>query len=259
MERNRRLKTMSGHSHWATIRRKKDAKDAKKGKIFSKLAKAISVAARGGGDPGSNYKLKTAIDQARSQGLPKDNIERAIRKGTGEEGGASLEEVVYEGVGPEKIQVMVDCVTDNRNRTTTELRKLFEKRGGRLGEPNSVAWNFERKGHLVVPVEAIAYETLFDLAVEAGAEDVETIGDQQDILCGPANLEVVRKALADQGLAITVCELTRVPKSTEKIDDKAKAAKIVEFVNELQDHDDVNAVNANFDIPDDVDIELSET
>ncbi len=243
---------MSGHSHWATIRRKKDAKDAKRGKVFSKLAKAISVAARGGGDPESNYKLKTALDQARNQGLPKENIERAIRKGTGEEGGAGLEEIVYEGVGPEKIQVIVDCVTDNRNRTTTELRKLFEKRGGRLGEPNSVAWNFERKGHLAVPVEAISYETLFDLAVEAGAENVETVGDQQDILCGPADLETLRKALVDRGLAVTVCELTRVPKSTEKIGDKAKAEKIIEFVSELQDHDDVNNVNANFEIPDDI-------
>jgi YebC/PmpR family DNA-binding regulatory protein len=243
---------MSGHSHWATIRRKKEGKDAKRGKIFSKLAKAISVAARAGGDPESNYKLKTAIEQGRSQGLPRDNIERAVRKGTGEESGSSLEEIVYEGLGPEKIHVMVDCVTDNRNRTTTELRKLFERRGGRMGEPNSVAWNFERKGHLAVPREAIGYDALFDCAVEAGAENVETVGDQHDIICAPGDLEVLRKMLVERGLTVTVCELTRVPKSTEKITDKTKAGKIFDFIGELEEHDDVNGVNANFEIPDDI-------
>jgi len=248
---------MSGHSHWATIRRKKGAKDAKKGKIFSKLAKTITLAAReGGGDPEVNFKLRYAIDQARSHGMPKDNIERAIRRGTGEEQGESLEEVVYEGLGPEGIQVIVEALTDNRNRTTAELRKLFERKGGKMGNPNSVACNFDAKGHVAVSAAAVGEEELFDLVVDAGAESMEKAGEGEnsfyDIYCAPEDLESIRKVLADKGIELAVCEITRVPKSTVKIETEGAADKVLGFVSELEEHDDVQSVSANFDIPEEL-------
>ncbi len=245
---------MSGHSHWATIRRKKGAKDARRGKLFSKLAKSITLAARSGGDPDSNLKLRMAIDQARSQGLPKDNIERAIRRGTGEEQGQALEEVTYEGLGPEGIHVVVDALTDNRNRTTAELRKLFERKGGKMGSPNSVAWNFELKGHIVVSAAGVSEEELFDLAVEAGAETLDRTGEGEesgfDIVCSPEDLETIRATLTERGLELTVYEITRLPKTTVTVDSEGAAGKVLGLVSELEDHDDVQTVSANFDIPD---------
>ena len=247
---------MSGHSHWATIRRKKGAKDAKRGKLFSNLAKTITLAARDGGDPDANYKLRYAIDLARTQGLPKDNIERAIRRGTGEEEGVTLEEVVYEGVGAEGVQLIVEALTDNRNRTTAELRKLFERKGGKLSAPNTVAWNFEAKGHVVVPTAAIEEEEIFDLVVDAGAETLDTSGEGEEsyysVYCAPEDLEAIRRALQGRGLEPTTCEVTRVPKTCVKVDSEAAAEKILGLVGELEDHDDVQAVSANFDIPDQI-------
>lgn len=247
---------MSGHSHWATIRRKKDAKDAKKGQVFSKLAKGISVAARGGGDPNVNYKLKMMVDAARNQGMPKDSIERAIRKGSGADQADALEEVVYEGLGPENVQVIVDAVTDKRNRTTAEMRKLFEKKGGKLGSPNSVAWNFEQKGHLAVGTGAIGEEELFELVVDAGAENMEKAGDAYDIYCQAEDLDRIRGALAARGLEPSVCEIVRVARTTVKIEDAATAGKVLGFVGDLEEHDDVQTVSANFDIPDAIMAEL---
>jgi YebC/PmpR family DNA-binding regulatory protein len=244
---------MSGHSHWATIRRKKDAKDAKKGKIYSKLARSIMLAARNGGDPEANFKLRYAIDTARSEGLPRDNIERAVRRGTGEESGETIEEIVYEGMGPEGIQVMVDAMTDNRNRTTAELRKLFERRGGKMGSPNSVAWNFESKGHIVLPAKSISEGDLFDLIVDAGAETIDQSGkgdeSYYDIYCAPDGMEAIRKILVGRGLELTACEITRVAKNMVKIESEAAAEKILGLVTELEDHEDVQMVCSNFDIP----------
>jgi len=248
---------MSGHSHWATIRRKKGARDAKKGKLFSKLAKMITVAAReGGGDPAVNNKLRYAIEHARSQGMPKDNIERAIRRGTGEEQGQQLEEVVYEGLGPEGVQLIVNALTDNRNRTTAEIRKIFERKGGKMGAPNSVAWNFELKGHISVPASGIEEEELFELVVDLGAESLDRVGEGEsaffDIVCSPEDLEQIRKALTEKGWELSVCEVTRMPKSTVKIESESAAGKILDLVSELEDHDDVQSVSANFDIPDQI-------
>jgi YebC/PmpR family DNA-binding regulatory protein len=245
---------MSGHSHWATIRRKKGAKDAKRGKLFSKLARSITLAARGGSDPDTNFKLRYAIDQARSQGLPKDNMERAIRRGSGEEAGPDLDEVTYEGMGPEGIQLIVEALTDNRNRTTAELRKLFERKGGKLGAPNSVAWNFDAKGRLVIPAEKVDEEELFDLVVEAGAESCDRVEEEDgayfEVVCAPEDLESIRKAVTDRDLEPMTCELTRVAKTTVKIDSEGAAGKVLAMVGELEDHEDVQSVSANFDIPD---------
>ena len=253
---------MSGHSHWATIRRKKGAKDAKRGKLYSKLAKGITLAARDGRDLTANFKLKCAVDQARSHGLPRDNIERAIRRGTGEEEGVTLEEVLYEGVGHEGVQILVDALTDNRNRTTAELRKLFEKKGGKMSTPNSVAWNFETKGHITLPVDAVEEEELFELVVEAGADSLDTGGEGADsfyeILCAPEDLDGIRKALEGRGLAMTTFEIARFSKTTVKIESGAVAGKIIALIGELEEHDDVQSVSASFEIPDDIMAQLDE-
>jgi YebC/PmpR family DNA-binding regulatory protein len=249
-------KRMSGHSHWATIRRKKDAKDSKRGKLFSKLARVITLAARSGGDPETNFKLRVAIDAARSGGLPRDNIERAVRRGSGEEAGEQLEEIVYEGLGPEGIHVIVEALTDNRNRTTAELRKLFERKGGKMGTPNSVAWNFDSKGHISLPTSSISEEALFDLIVDAGAETIEESGkgaeSLHEVYCAPEKLEALRKILVGRGLELTACELTRVAKSSVRIESEAAVSRVLGFVTELEDHDDVQNVSSNCDIAEDL-------
>ncbi len=248
---------MSGHSKWATIRRKKGEKDAKRGKIFSKLAKVISLSAKNGGDPDMNPSLRVAIDQAKAQGMPKDNIERAIRKGTGEDGDVSYEEVQYEGLGPAGVQVIVNALTDNRNRTISELRKLFEVKGGKLGSPNSVSWNFEVKGHIELSSSTISEEELFELVVDAGAEDLQKENDTFSVYSSPDDLDAIKKAIEGKELVISTYEIVHMPKSTVAVKDKNTAQKVVNMISALEEHDDVQSVSANFDIPDEVLQELS--
>ena len=244
---------MAGHSHWAGIKHKKALADAKRGKLFSKLAKHIIIAARtGGGDPTANLKLRYAIDKARTQGMPKDNIERAIKKGTGELSGKSYEELVYEGIGPKGVAFVVDALTDNRNRTSTELRKIFEKRGGNLGKSGSVSWNFELKGRIAVEQSAISEDALFEAAIEAGAEDVRAVGDLFEILSAPEEFDAVKRSIEALNLEFKACELSRMPKSTVSVTVVNSARQIFSLIEDLEDHGDVQNVCSNFDIPEEV-------
>jgi YebC/PmpR family DNA-binding regulatory protein len=248
---------MSGHSHWATIKRKKGAADAKKGRLFSKCAKAIMVAARqGGGDPDSNLTLRYAIDDARAVNMPKENIERAILKGTGELEGVELEQVVYEGYGPGGVALMAEALTDNRNRTAAEVRKLFENAGGSMGAPGSVAWMFEKKGVLSVPRDAVDEDTLLELVLDAGAEDLRTFEDLYEITCEPAAFSDVRSKLEEREIPVDTAELANVASQnvTPSLDDARKALALMEA---LEDHDDVQKVSANFDIPQELVAELT--
>jgi len=238
---------MSGHSHWATIRRKKAATDAKKGKIFSKLAKDIILAAQqGGGDPDANYTLRAAVDAAKAANMPKDNIERAIKRGTGELPGISYERLTYEGYGPHGIAILVDVVTDNRNRTSAELRKIFSTRGGKM--EGSVAWMFEAKGLITVPADAIDEDELLELAIDAGADDMARSDNVFEITTSPQQFSKVKQALLDRGISPEVAELTRLPQQLIKLEGEA-AQKVMALLEELQDHDDVQNVYTNFDAP----------
>ncbi len=242
---------MSGHSKWSTIKHKKGAADAKRGKLFSKLSRAIMVAAKeGGGDPATNLALQNAIEKARSYSMPKDNIERAIAKGTGEGGdGSSFETVVYEGYGPEGVAVLVEALTDNRNRTASDVRHLFTKHGGNLGATGAVAWQFERRGVVLVAADGTDEDDLVLAAADAGADDVERDGDVFQVASAPEMLAAVRGALEQAGFAIESAELSMVPKVTVAIADEATARKVVRLVEGLEDSDDVQDVYANFDIP----------
>jgi YebC/PmpR family DNA-binding regulatory protein len=242
---------VSGHSKWSTIKHKKGAADAKRGKLFSKLSRAIMVAAKeGGGDPATNLALQNAIEKARSYSMPKDNIERAIAKGTGEGGdGSSFETVVYEGYGPEGVAVLVEALTDNRNRTASDVRHLFTKHGGNLGATGAVAWQFERRGVVLVAAEGTDEDDLVLAAADAGADDVERDGDVFQVASAPELLAAVRGALEQAGFAIESAELSMVPKVTVAIADEATARKVVRLVEGLEDSDDVQDVYANFDIP----------
>jgi YebC/PmpR family DNA-binding regulatory protein len=242
---------VSGHSKWSTIKHKKGAADAKRGKLFSKLARAIMVAAKeGGADPGSNLALQNAIEKARSYSMPKDNIERAIAKGTGEgSDGASFETVVYEGYGPEGVAVIVEALTDNRNRTAAEVRHLFSKHGGNLGATGAVAWQFERRGVVLVDGEGVDEDELVLAAADAGADDVERDGSTFVVSSSPEELTRVREALAAAGLELESVGLSMVPKTTVAIADESTAKAVVRLVEGLEDNDDVQDVYANFDIP----------
>jgi YebC/PmpR family DNA-binding regulatory protein len=242
---------VSGHSKWSTIKHKKGAADAKRGKLFSKLSRAIMVAAKeGGGDPATNLALQNAIEKARSYSMPKDNIERAIAKGTGEGGdGSSFETVVYEGYGPEGVAVLVEALTDNRNRTASDVRHLFTKHGGNLGATGAVAWQFERRGVVLVAADGTDEDDLVLAAADAGADDVERDGDVFQVASAPELLAAVRGALEQAGFAIESAELSMVPKVTVAIADEATARKVVRLVEGLEDSDDVQDVYANFDIP----------
>jgi len=240
---------MSGHSHWATIKRAKSVVDAKKGRVFSRYAKLIMSAARtGGGDPDMNIKLRYAIDDARAVNMPKDNIERAVKKGTGELGGASLEEVVYEGFGPGGIALLVDVLTDNRARTAPEIRKIFENANCSLGGPGSVAWMFHKKGVLAVKRDAVAEDKLLDIILDAGADDLQAFDDLYDITCEPNTFTAVRQALEKNGIKPEHAQVTNVAKQsvTPSLQDAKKALKLMET---LEEHDDVQSVSANFDVP----------
>ena len=243
---------MSGHSKWSSIKHKKGAADAKRGKIFTKLIKEITVAARmGGGDPDGNPRLLSAIAAAKAENMPKENIERGIKKGTGELEGVSYEEANYEGYGPGGVAVLLDCLTDNKNRTVADVKHLFERHGGNLGEPGCVAWMFEQKGLIVFEKDKIDEEELFDLALEAGAEDVNDEETEFEVITQPSDFEPVKKAIDDAGLSYTLAEVTMIPKNTVKVEGK-KAQQTLNLMQSFEDHDDVSHVYANFDISDDV-------
>ena len=243
---------MSGHSKWSSIKHKKGAADAKRGKMFTKLIKEITVAARmGGGDPGGNPRLRAAIAAAKAENMPKENIERGIKKGTGELEGVNYEETNYEGYGPGGVAVLVDCLTDNKNRTVAEVKHLFERNGGSLGEPGCVAWIFEKKGLISIDREKIDEERLLELVLEAGAEDVSDEEDQFEVITSPSDFEPVRKAIDDAGVSYALAEVTMIPKNTVKLEGK-KAQQMLSLMEALEDNDDVSHVYANFDIADDV-------
>lgn len=247
---------MAGHSHWAGIKHKKALIDNKRGKLWSKLSKAIIVAARmGGGDPDMNLRLRYAVNDARAGSMPKDTIERAIKKGTGELEGASLEEIIYEGYGPGGVAILCEILTDNRNRTAPEIRKAFEMAGGNLGATGCVAWMFQRKGLLVIPADQTSEDRLFELALEAGADDVKHEGDSFEIICEPEVFNDVCQAVDRAEITTEARQLARLPK--ESIDlDASTARKVLALVERLDDHDDVQNVSANFNIPDEIMAEL---
>lgn len=239
---------MSGHSKWSTIKRKKGALDAKRGKIFTKLIKEITIAARlGGGDPDGNPRLRTAIQTAKGANMPQDNIARAIAKGTGELEGVSYEECAYEGYGPNGVAILISVLTDNRNRTGAEIRHILTKNNGTMAEPNAVAWNFEKKGLFLVLQESVDEETLMELALEAGAEDFESTDDLFEIHTSPDAFETVREALEQSGIPAESAELAMLPKSTVKLEGK-EAEQMLRLMEALEDNDDVQNVYANFDI-----------
>ena len=249
---------MSGHSHWAGIKYKKAAVDAKRGKIWSKVARMIIVAAKaGGGDPAANLSLRYAIDKAKAANMPKDTIEKAIKKGTGELGAVSFEEVLYEGYAPGGVAIMVEALTDNRNRTTPEIKRLFEKHGGSLGTGGCVNWMFSKKGLVTVSSEEIDEEQLMEIALNAGADDMQNTGQVYEIICDPDAYEKLKETLKDKEIPTQVAEISMVPRSTIPINDERTAKKIISLMEAFEDHDDVQNTYANFDIPDEIIARLS--
>jgi YebC/PmpR family DNA-binding regulatory protein len=243
---------MSGHSKWASIKHKKGAADARRGKVFSRLNKEITVAARlGGGDPSGNPRLRAAIQAAKAENMPKENIERAIKKGTGELEGASYEECSYEAYGPGGVAIMLDCLTDNRNRTIAEVKHIFERHGGNLGEPGCVSWIFVKKGLIVFERGSVEEERLLDLALEAGAEDIKEEDTQFEILTDPSKFESVKKAFDVQGLGYTFAEISMIPQNTVRLEGR-DAERMLSLMETLVENDDISHVYANFDIPDEV-------
>jgi YebC/PmpR family DNA-binding regulatory protein len=242
---------MSGHSKWSSIKHKKGAADAKRGKLFSKLSRAIIVAAKEGGpDPAGNLALQNAIEKARSYSMPKENIERAIAKGAGAGSDAeAFETIVYEGYGPSGVALLVEALTDNRNRTASEVRHVFAKNDGNLGTSGAVAWLFERRGVVLVAAEGVDEDDLTLAAAEGGADDVTLDGSSYSVTCAPEHLAAVRQAIEAAGLPIENAELTMVPKTTVEVEDEAAAKKILRLVDALEENDDVQDVYANFDIP----------
>ena len=243
---------MSGHSKWASIKHKKGAADAKRGKIFTKLIKEITVAARiGGGDPDGNPRLRTSILIAKGKNMPVDNITRAIKKGTGELEGVHYDEVTYEGYGPGGAAIFLEAMTDNKNRTVSEIRAALGKAGGNLGENGCVGWMFEQKGFITVKTDAKGEDDLMELAIDAGADDMQTVEEHYEITTAMANFETVRKVLEDAGVPMDTAEITRIPQNTVTIDEK-KGKALLKLMDILDDHDDIQKAYSNFDIPDDV-------
>jgi YebC/PmpR family DNA-binding regulatory protein len=243
---------VSGHSKWATIKRKKGAADARRGQLFSKLARAIIVAAKEGGpDPDSNASLANAIQKARDNSMPKDNIERAIQRGAGGGDGEAYESFVYEGYAPGGVAVIATILTDNRNRTASDLRRIFTKNGGSLGTPGSVAWQFDRKGVVLVDREGVDEDELMELALAGGAEDIAEDGAQWQVTTDPADFMAVREALEEGGVAYASAELTMVPKATVELSER-EARQVLRLIDELEDNDDVQGVYANFDISEEI-------
>ncbi len=241
---------MSGHNKWSTIKHKKAATDAKRGRIYTRLVKEIILAARGGGDPETNPRLRTAINSAKAENMPKDNIDRAIKRGTGEIEGAIYEEMTYEGYGHNGVGIVVDVMTDNKNRTVAELRHTFSKYGGNLAESGAVSWNFEPKGFFQVPSAGLDEDEFMMQALEAGAADVELNDDYFDIYTAPGEFHTVLSAVEALGFPIENAELTRIPKNT--IDANDFAAKLMRLLDQLEDLDDVQKVYANYEISDEV-------
>ena len=244
---------MSGHSHWAGIKHKKAAVDAKRGKAWSKIARMIIVAAKnGGGDPATNLTLRYAIDKGKAANMPKDTIEKAIKKGTGDLEGVHFEEVLYEGYGPGGVAMMVEALTDNRNRTAPEIKRLFEKHGGSLGTSGCVNWMFSKKGLITVNTINTDEEQLLEIALNAGADDMQNTGEVFEITCDPDAYEELKKTLQEKEIATEVAEISMVPQNTIEINDEHKARRIISLMEAFEDHDDVQNAYANFDIPDEI-------
>ncbi|MBF0234408.1 MAG: YebC/PmpR family DNA-binding transcriptional regulator [Desulfamplus sp.] len=243
---------MSGHSKWSTIKHKKGAADAKRGKIFTKLIKEITVAARmGGGDPEANPRLRKAINDAKSQNMPKDNLERAIKKGTGELEGVEYEEIHYEGYGPGGVAVLVECLTDNKNRTIADVRYIFSKAGGNIGTDGCVAWMFDKKGLISVDKESSDEDTLMEIALEAGAEDVKDEGDCFEVITDPVDFESVKEAIEAASIKYQMAEVTMIPQTQTRVEGK-EAEQMIKFMDALDDCDDIQKFYSNADIPDEV-------
>ncbi len=241
---------MSGHNKWSTIKHKKGAADAKRSKIFSKIIKELTVAARmGGGDLEGNPRLRTAINIARAANMPKDNIEKAVKRGTGEIAGVSYEEITYEGYGPGGVAVLVEALTDNKNRTVSEIRHIFDKHNGNLGESGCVAWMFDKKGMIIVSAEGLDEDQVMEMALESGAQDVTREDDTFEITTEPTDFDAVRKAVEEKGWKLELAEITMVPQNTVKLEGK-KAELMLKMMDVLDDHDDLQKVFANFDISD---------
>ncbi|HEY64080.1 MAG TPA: YebC/PmpR family DNA-binding transcriptional regulator [Caldilineae bacterium] len=239
---------MSGHSKWSTIKRKKAAMDAKRGALFTKLAREIQVAAREGPDPEKNFKLRLAIEKAKAHSMPKENIERAIRRGSGlEKGGEELEEIIYEGYGPHGVAIIVEALTDNRNRAVADIRRVFTRAGGSLGESGSVAWQFEMKGYITVPMASQDEDAVLEAAIEAGAEDVEFSDDVAEVYTAPTDLQAVREAFQERGIPVENAELIWKPTSTVSLGRK-ETLQNLSLIEALEDLDDVSRVFSNLDI-----------
>jgi YebC/PmpR family DNA-binding regulatory protein len=249
---------MSGHNKWSTIKHKKGAADAKRGKMFSKLIKELTIAARiGGGDPDGNPRLRTALNTARNANMPKENIERAIKRGTGEIEGVNYEEIIYEGYGPGGVAVMVEALTDNKNRTVAEIRHIFDKYNGNLGETGCVNWMFQKKGIIVISAKGLTEDEVMELALENGAQDVAVEEDTFEIAVDPSDFELVRKAVEEKGWNIELAEITMAPQNTLKLDGK-KAEQMLKMMDTLDEHDDLERVYANFDISEEEMMNLSD-
>lgn len=242
---------MGGHSHWSTIKRHKAAQDAKRGKVFTRLIREVTIAARHGGDPDANSQLRLAITKAKEANMPADTIKRAIQRGTGELPGVAYEEITLEGYGPGGTAILLDVTTDNRNRTVAEIRSLFTKHGGSMAEAGAVAWQFDKKGVLVVERTKVEEDRLLSVALESGAEDVRASQNAFDIFTAPQDLEAVKAALLEQTIEPSYAEVTYVPQNQVPVTGKA-AEQVLKLVEVLDDHDDVQKVYANFDIPDEV-------
>jgi len=248
---------MSGHSKWSTIKRKKGKVDAQKGKIFTKIIRVITVAARsGGGDPETNVKLKTAIQLAKENNMPNENIEKAIKRGTGEADGVSYEELLYEGYGPGGVAVLIEALTDNKNRTTPEIRKIFSKNAGNLGENGCVAWMFDKRGYFIFEKAKVNEDAIVDLALEADAEDVKSDNENIEIITPPENYEKFSNLIKEQNIDYLLSEVTLIPKTTVDMTGK-KAMQMLNLMEQLEDRDDVQKVYANFNIADEIMEEIS--
>ncbi|MEW5758293.1 MAG: YebC/PmpR family DNA-binding transcriptional regulator [Candidatus Omnitrophota bacterium] len=240
---------MSGHSKWASIKHKKGANDAKRGQLFTKVIKEITIAAKnGGGNPDTNPSLRAAITKAKEANMPSDNVERAIKRGTGELPGVVYETINYEGYGPKGVAIMVEVVTDNKNRASAEVRNIFSKKGGNLAGAGSVSWLFQKKGYILVPKSQVPEEELMNLVIDAGAEDFKTEGDNYEIITSPSDFDKVKDIIDKKGIKCEMGELTMLPSTTVKVTG-GDAKQVLGLVEALEDHDDVQNVYANFDIP----------
>ena len=248
---------MSGHSKWSTIKRKKGKADAQRGKIFTKIIRVITVAARsGGGDPEANVKLKVAIQLAKENNMPNENIEKAIKRGTGEADGVSYEEIIYEGYGPGGVAVLIEALTDNKNRTTPEIRKIFSKNAGNLGENGCVAWMFDKRGYFIFEIAKVNEDTIVDLALEAEAEDVKSDNENIEVMTPPENYKKFSNLIKEQNIDCLLSEVTLIPKTTVDLEGK-KARQMLNLMEQLEDQDDVQKVYANFNIADEIMEEIS--